>query len=124
MYRGLTVADPETGQTVLRCPFLKAVWTQTADRQGADKPAIVLTATRPQVETASAYRLVQLLERILQNPGGWADTEIHLSAKEVALRTGDDSPALVCLEATVEAPRGRRRLPSPSASPTAERRDR
>ena len=55
---------------------------------------------------ASAHRLVQLLERILQNPGGWADTEIRLSAKEVAMRTGDDSPAMVCQQAVVAAPRG------------------
>ncbi len=106
LYRGLTVADPETGQTVLRCPLLKAVWTQTADSKGADKPAILLTATRPQVETASAYRLVQLLERIVQNQGGWADGEFRLSAKEVVLRTGDGSPDLICLQAGVEAPCG------------------
>jgi hypothetical protein len=106
LYEGLTLSDPETGRTVLRCPRLEATWTRDADPEGRPKTVVLLTASQPRIEADSAHRLGQLLDRILQNQGDWADVEFRLSAGEVALSAGEDSRTLRDVEGTIEAIRG------------------
>ncbi len=106
LYEGLTLSDPETGRAVLRCPRLEATWTRDADPQGRPKTVVLLSASQPRIEADCAHRLGQLLDRILQNQGDWADVEFRLSAGEVALSAGEDTRILRDVEGTIEAIRG------------------
>ena len=98
LYEGLRLSDPETGQSVLRCRTLEAVWTKTTDDQGQRKAAVVLVFTQPEVEAASADRLWQLLQRILQGQNGRPEIELRANAGELTLRAGQDSQTLTDFE--------------------------
>jgi hypothetical protein len=102
-YEGLRLSDPETGQSILRCHTLEATWTKMIDSQGDQRPAIALTASQVEVETAGWNRLYQILQRRLQADGGRPETEIRLAADNLTLCDGDTSSTLVNLEGGVGA---------------------
>jgi hypothetical protein len=105
-YQGLTLSDPETGQTVLRCPLLEAAWTRAADAHGRTKTVVSLSAGQAEIEASGVPRLGQLLDRILQNQGDWGDVEFHLSAGRLTLCCDEGPQTLADFEGAIEAIRG------------------
>jgi hypothetical protein len=97
-YEGLTLSDPETGQSVLRCRVLEAAWTTTADAEGRQRPALVLAAPRMEIEAAGADRLWQRLGRTLQGAAGRPEVEVRFSVGEVTLSAGGASHRLAGVE--------------------------
>ena len=106
LYRGLVLSDPETGAAVFRCRLLKATWTRVVEPQGPPKTVVLLSASQGQIEAAGIPRLGQLLDRILQNQGDWADVEFRLAAGELQLLAGRDSQTLGNVAGAIEAIRG------------------
>ncbi len=98
LYRGLTLSDPETGQTVLRCRLLEATWTRVADAQGPTKTVVSLSAAQAEIEADGVHRLGQLLERILQNQGDGSDVEFRLSAGRLTLHCAEGPQTLTDVE--------------------------
>ena len=88
VYEGLALSDPESGQMILRCPRLEAVWTTInpsgASPKGAARPAIALSAAVIEIDASGWQRLSQLLARYLEGQGG-PDLEFRLAAGEVKL---------------------------------------
>ena len=74
--------------------------------QGPPKTVVLLSASQGQIEAAGIPRLGQLLDRILQNQGDWADVEFRLAAGELQLLAGRDSQTLGNVAGAIEAIRG------------------
>jgi hypothetical protein len=94
LYEGLKLADPETGQPVLRCARLEVSWTAVQDDAGEQKPAVVLSAPRMELDAAAADRLWQMLQRTLQGGSGRPEIEVRLSVVELAIRDGQSRQIL------------------------------
>jgi hypothetical protein len=103
VYKGLSLSDPETGQTVLRCPAIEVACTRQADEKGQSHPAMLLTVSGGEIEAAALGRLEQLVECLLQSQAGWGDLDVRLAAGAVTLRSGDNSQTLADVQAAIEA---------------------
>ena len=106
VYEGLSLSDPETGQTVLRCPTIEAACTCATDEKGQARTTVLLTVPEGEIEAKSLDRFGQLIECLLQNQAGWGDMDVRLAAGAVTLRSGDNSQTLADVEATIEAVSG------------------
>jgi len=103
VYEEFGLSDPETGQVVLRCPALKTGWKETAAGQGGPKTALVLSASKPQIQAATLDHLGRLLDRILRRQIDCPPCDVWLSAGEAELRTDVDSHALEDLQGSIES---------------------
>ena len=92
-YEGLELLNPETGRPVLRCGTLQAGWDQIVDDQGHQQPALVLSATDPEIDTAQVEQLWRLADRLFL---GRADgpLEVRLACGDVQLRLGENRQTL------------------------------
>jgi hypothetical protein len=92
-YEGLELLNPETGRPVLRCGTLQAGWDQIADDQGHQQPALVLSATDPEIDTAQVEQLWRLADRLFL---GRADgpLEVRLACGDLQLRLGENRQTL------------------------------
>jgi hypothetical protein len=85
---------------------LEATWTRIADQQGNRHAAVLLSASKPEIEAAALDRLAQLLQTTLQNQASWADMEIQLTASEATLRAGGETQTFSDLHGAIEAIHG------------------
>ena len=97
LYEGLEMADPETGQVLLRCRLLE-VASQPADSGRHRRPTLTLTAAQPEIEAAAIHRLWELLERTIELHHGRLENDLQLAAAELTLKAGADSQSLTDLE--------------------------
>jgi hypothetical protein len=102
LYEGLELADPETGQKLLRCRVVEAHWTEAGDCQGQRKPCLVLLASQPQLEAAGVDCLGQLLRRLLQRQGGAAEVDVRLTADSVTVKTAENFQTLTDFQGSIE----------------------
>jgi hypothetical protein len=100
VYEGLCLADPETGQEVLRCQVLEATWTETADSQ---RPKIVLAAPQVEIDAAGLDRLWQLVGRRMQLQDGRPEMEVRVKTASLTIRQGETSRALVDVQGSIGA---------------------
>ena len=89
LYENLELADPETGQTILRCRLLEVARRQETDEQGQRRTVLVVTASQPEVEAASLDRIWQCLQRTMEGSYGPLKADVRLSADDVTLRASD-----------------------------------
>jgi hypothetical protein len=106
LYEGLQLADPETGQPLLRCRLLEAQWKTIADAQGKSRPALVLVASQPEVQFAGLRQLSALLQRVMQGQAGRPEVDLRISAGELTLQNGVNSQTLTAVEAGLDHPSG------------------
>jgi hypothetical protein len=92
-YEGLELLNPETGRPVLRCGTLQAGWDQIADAEGRQQPALVFSATDPEIDMAQVEQLWRLADRLFL---GRADgpLEVRLACGDLLLRLGENRQAL------------------------------
>lgn len=103
LYQGLELADPETGQRVLRCRVLEAQWNEIPDEQRRPRSTLVLVAYQPEIEAAAWHGLEQLFGRILQRQTGRPEIHVRLRAGELTLRAGESSQTLTELQGGLQA---------------------
>ncbi len=92
-YEGLELLNPESGRPVLRCGTLQAGWDQIVDAQGHQQPAMVLSVTDPEIDTAQVEQLWRLADRLFL---GRADgpLEVRLACGDLHLRLGENRQTL------------------------------
>jgi len=89
VYEGLQLADPETGQALLRCRLLEAAWGRPADAKGPAAASLALVATEPEIEAAGLEPLAELVRRGLGRRASWSKLEVRLTAGEATLRSAE-----------------------------------
>ena len=102
LYEGIELADPETGQTILRSRCLEVAWQQQTDGQGQRRPTLCVIASQPEIETAAIDLAWRWMQRLLENPPGRCDANVQFSADEVTLRAGDRSQTMTDVAALLE----------------------
>ena len=90
-YRGITLADPETGRTLLRCGAIDVQWTSTADWQGNCVPAISLAPAQIEITAEGWQELGRVIQRVLAARLLSAEPHLRLATAEILLHnaTGD-----------------------------------
>ncbi|MEN6452057.1 MAG: hypothetical protein ABFC96_16325 [Thermoguttaceae bacterium] len=106
LYEKIELADPETGQTVLRCRLLEVAAGRETDEHGKSRPMLSISASQPQVEAAAIPRLWLWLQSLLASRLGQIETDVQLAAGEVTLRGADGSQTLTDLHGILEQPPG------------------
>jgi hypothetical protein len=106
LYEDFELADPETDQRLLHCRLLEIQWKTVADGHGGGKPALVLSASQPEIEISGLRQLGGLLERVMQGQTGRPAVDLRISAGELTLRAGRNSQTLTCLEGSLDNPPG------------------
>ncbi len=92
LYRGIELADPETGRTIFRSRCLEVVWRGQSDEQGRRQSALVAIASQPEVEAAKFDLAVGVgLQRLLESRAGRSGGCVEFSAGEIDAfkRAGD-----------------------------------
>ena len=102
LYEGFELADPETGQRLLRCRVIEVQWQQIADKQGKNKTMIVLLASQPEIEISGLHQLGGLLQRAMQRQTGRIAVDLRVSAGELTLQSGGNSHTLTSVEANLD----------------------
>jgi hypothetical protein len=103
LYEGIELADPETGQTMLRSRCLEIAWRRQADGQGQLRPTLCVIASQPEVETATIGVGWRWVQRLLENSPGRSEANVLVSADAVTLRAGDRSQTMSEVAALLEA---------------------
>ena len=93
LYEGLELADPETGECVLRCP-----WLEIESIEGR----VVLSATQPEIEMARLGMVWDLLMRRLRHELA-TDGEALLTPCQVTLRASRGSQTYEVTQALLES---------------------
>ncbi len=94
LYNGIELADPETGQTILRSRCLEVAWRRQADQQGQLRPTLVVIASQPELETAEIGVAWRWVQRLLENPPGRLQADVQISADAVTLRADERSQTM------------------------------
>jgi hypothetical protein len=92
LYEGLELADAETGEWVLRCPWLEC---EAIDGR------VVLSATRPEIETARIALVWDVLMRRLRHELA-TQREVRLTPSQVTLRASRGSQTYEVTQALIE----------------------
>jgi len=103
LYEGLTLADPETGEPVLRCRLLQTTWTAANDAEGKSTATLQLAASQPEIEADRFERIVQLVGRMLRCEAGRPEVDLQLTSGEVTLRAEENSHTVTELRASLRA---------------------
>jgi hypothetical protein len=82
LYRGLELANSETGKTVLECNKLEA---SLAGNNGGGQLSLVLIADQPQLFTDELNSLGRLLDDVCSRRYGFDETQVRISAAKSAL---------------------------------------
>ena len=99
-YHGLTLADPETGEKLLRCATLEAAWETGQDDQGERRAVLNLTAATPELSAAALGRLWRLPAALLARQA--ADCDVRLAAAELSLVGDNGRHELLDVQAAIE----------------------
>lgn len=102
VYNALELADPDTGQTILRCRLLEVAQQQQVDPQEQPRVALVLTASQPEVEAVSLDRIRQCVERMLARTAVGLEADVKLSAADLTLQSPTHSQTLTDVHGTIE----------------------
>ena len=102
LYEQFEAADPETGQTILRCRLLEIARGQRTDQQGRRRAAVTMTASQPVVETASLDRVWQCLQRTLEGSYGPLEADFRFRASEMTLQAAHDAQTLTAVQGAIE----------------------
>jgi hypothetical protein len=98
LLEGFELADPETGQSLLRCRLLEVQRQNVSDGQGSIKSTLALRASQPEIEAAGLRQLERLLQRVMQGQTGGPALDLHFTADELTLRAGANSQTLTGVE--------------------------
>jgi hypothetical protein len=107
LYEGIELADPETGQTILRSRCLEVAWRRRADSQGQLRPTLCVIASQPEIETATIDVAWRWLQRLLENPPDRLLANVRVSADAVTLRAEGRSQTMSEVAALLEPQPGR-----------------
>ena len=107
LYDGIELADPETGQTILRSRCLEVAWRRQKDGQGQLRPTLCVIASQPEVETAAIGVAWRWVQRLLENSPGRLEANVQISADAVTLLAGDRSQTMTEVAALLESTPGR-----------------
>jgi hypothetical protein len=97
-YRGMELADAESGKAVIVCRTVLATESMAADNQGVRRPKVDLATEGLEIESTGLASLGRLLEQSLATRSDDAP-EIRLTAQDVLLRRLDGPTTLTTLEA-------------------------
>jgi len=101
-YEGLELADPETGDRILRCRSLQVSRERPTDHEGRGRSCLVMTASRAELEAGRLDQVWQLVRRALTGRIGSVEWDARLAATEVTLRHGDASHAITQLRGRID----------------------
>ena len=107
LYDGIELADPETGQTILRSRCLEVAWRRQKDGQGQLRPTLCVIASQPEVETAAVGVAWRCVQRLLENSPGRLEANVQISADAITLLAGDRSQTMTEVAALLESTSGR-----------------
>jgi hypothetical protein len=107
LYEGIELADPETGQTILRSRCLEVACRRQADQQGQLRPTLVVIASQPELETAAIGPTWRWVLRLLENSPGRSGANVQVSADAVTLRAEGRSQTMTEVAALLENLPGR-----------------
>ncbi len=102
LYKGLELADRETGQAVLRCRLVEAAWKKQTDAQGESHDVLVLLASQPTLEADALPRLGEWLQSRLKHRSARPDVDVRISAGQLTLRSAENSQTLTELHGGIE----------------------
>ncbi len=85
LYEGVELADPESGQVLLRSPQLKVTSAPWSQRHG-NRPRLAMVAWQPEIDAAGLDRLWQALQRLLEGNPGRLEADWQFAAANVTLR--------------------------------------
>ena len=102
-YEGLVLANPETGQEVVRCRVLEAAWESAGDGRGPGAARLMLSATEPEVEAAALDEVRLLVDRVLAGRAGPWDAGVRLTAESLLIRSGQSPQTLTDLKCSIES---------------------
>jgi len=102
LYEGVELADPETGDRILRCRSLQVARERPTDNEGRGRPCVVMTASQVDVEGGRLDQVWQLVRGALTGRTGSVEWDARLAAGEVTLRQGEASHALVQLRGRID----------------------
>ncbi len=88
LYEGVEIADPETGQILLRSTQLK-VTSAAPDQRGGNRPRLAMVAAQPEIDAAGLARLWQSLQRLLEGNSGRLDADWQVAATNLTLHAAD-----------------------------------
>ncbi len=88
IYEGVELADPDTGQSILRADQVQIRWTPAAATTRAFVGQVKLSFQGMEIYTDSLARLVELVRRALAQPAHWPRYEVQIEADQLRLRTG------------------------------------
>ena len=107
LYDGIELADPETGQTMLRSRCLEVAWRRRADSQGQIRPTLCVIASQPEVEMSQIGAAWRWLQRLLENPPDRLLANVQISADAVTLQAEGRSQTMSDVAALLETLPGR-----------------
>ncbi len=94
-YEDFELADPEKGETALRCQCVEATTADVSDPQKGSKRALVVKLSHAEIEVARLPILRQLVERIMRSQSARLDADVQITASELTLKAGKNSQTLV-----------------------------
>jgi hypothetical protein len=86
LYQDIELADPETGETMLRCPTLEIACRHQIDESGQPRSMLEVIATQPEVEAASLSRSWRWLLQLLEGKPDLWENDVHFSAAQLTLK--------------------------------------
>lgn len=102
LYEGVELADPETGEHILRCRTLKVARERPTDHEGRGRPCVVMIASQVEVEAGRLDQVWQLVRGALTGRIGSVEWDVRLAAGEVTLRQGDKPHAITQLRGRID----------------------
>jgi len=88
IYQGLQLADPDSGQPILRADQIQIRWSQPNAANRASIGRVEITLQGMEIYSEGLPRLVDLVRRALAQPAHWPRYEVQLHASEVRVRIG------------------------------------
>jgi len=102
LYEGLELADPETGNLLLRCRLLETTRSKAVNSQGNPVDSLMLCPSQPEIQADALARLGRLLRRVLQSETPQQNVNVRISAAEMTLHSGKNSQTLTHCRGAVE----------------------
>jgi|GEM_PF-2200840 len=88
IYQGVQLADPDSGQPILRADQVQIRWLPPHAANRACVGRVEMGFQGLEIYTEGLPRLVELVRRALGQPAHWPRYEVHLHASEARLRIG------------------------------------
>ncbi|MGW8255886.1 MAG: hypothetical protein ACWGMZ_00220 [Thermoguttaceae bacterium] len=102
LYENFVLADPETGQRLLRCRLLEVRQRTIITTRGSAKRVLVLHPSQPEIETSGLCLLGNILQRVMQEQIGPRDMDLRLKADALTICAGKNSQTVSNLDASLD----------------------